>query len=135
MNIYINVDLSTWEFLTFEIKDGFDGSVSNLIGVRPQIKFCVTNSLFSFTENQFKNGHLWFKLKFIHIKIKRCFHFENIINLGIMGCWINKTWFRIKFSLSSSPNDGYTLGLINLLKSHKRNESIWKKDLRWQRRF
>jgi hypothetical protein len=42
---------------------------------------------------------------------------------------IYKTWFRIKFSLTSSPNDGYTLGLVDLLKRKKKDESIWKMGL------
>ena len=52
----------------------------------------MSDALLAFTENKLENTHFRQELEIIRVEVERSFHFEDIINFGIMSGWIDSSW-------------------------------------------
>jgi len=90
---HINVDLATWELVTSEIQDSFDGRVSHFVSVLAKVEFGMTYSLLSLRKYKLQNRHFWLEFVFVQVEIQSSLHFENVVYLGFVSVWIDDARF------------------------------------------
>ena len=118
LNIDVQIDLRSWELVTFDIKLGFLGFISEELGVPSNVELNMAQILVGVRADDLKETNFWHKLSFLDVVFTTCLHLKDVIDISLTRADIEWYSLGVEGRLSSAPSDSDVLSFSQVLKQN-----------------